>query len=654
MRRNPWVYTARRVMLLVADGATAAAALWLAFGVRFDGNIPDAYLAALPRAALLVAGCRVLCNRAASLDRWSFRLAGMSDALRVSVAALAGTGFFAAGSGLVPSGVPRSVFVLEFFLTTSAYGAVRFGPRAILRWSKRLARSGPGADRTLIIGDGSAAELLGRDLERSPTAQHQVVGVVCSDPMLVGSRLGGLRVLGVIRDLPKLIERYRIGTVLLAERCGSGEDVRRIIETCAVCRVRFKIVPASFDQSERLSASMLADVSPADLLPRDSVAFDEAAIRALVEDRRALVTGAGGTIGGELCVQLTRFGVQQLIMVDLNENELYLSSRRLAARHPEVDIRTEVADVREADALLRLGERYRPQDVFHAAAHKHVPLMEVAPDEAVKNNVFGTLHAARMADACGADRFVLISTDKAVKPTSVMGATKRVAELVVRDMVRSSRTRMTAVRFGNVLGSAGSVVPIFKEQIARGGPVTVTHPECTRYFMTISEAVGLTLLAGLGGYGDLCVLDMGEAIRIADLARYMITLAGRAGEVEVTYTGLRPGEKLHEQLLTEDEERSERVRNRIHVTESPPPPADLGPWLVELRRLADAGDRNVILAVLRALVPTYRPSRNVAELELLSFPLTRPAARRTNSMHVPAAPANGSGRESEAPQLLTE
>jgi FlaA1/EpsC-like NDP-sugar epimerase len=213
---------------------------------------------------------------------------------------------------------------------------------------------------------------------------------------------------------------------------------------------------------------------------------------------------------------------------------------------------------------------------------------------------------------------------------------------------------MTAVRFGNVLGSAGSVVPIFKEQIARGGPVTVTHPECTRYFMTISEAVGLTLLAGLGGYGDLCVLDMGEAIRIADLARYMITLAGRAGEVEVTYTGLRPGEKLHERLLTEDEERSERVRNRIHVTESPPPPAELGPWLVELRRLADAGDRNVILAVLRALVPTYRPSRNVAELDLRSFPLTRPAVRRTNGVHVPAAPANGPGRESEAPQLLTE
>lgn len=663
MRRNPWVMqTARRTMLLVLDGALAAVATWVAFEVRFDGRVPGPYLAALPHAALLAAACRVACNRAASVDRWSFRLAGMSDALRVSFATLAGSGFFAAAGALVPTGLPRSIVVLEFFLTTSAYGLVRFGPRAVLRWSRRLARSGPGADRTLIIGDGSAAELLGRDLERSPTAQHQVVGVIASDRLLVGSRLGGFGVLGVTADLPDLIARHRIATVLLAERCGSGEDVRRIIETCAACRVRFKIVPASFDQSERLSASMLADVSPADLLPRDSVAFDDAALRALVEDRRALVTGAGGSIGGELCAQLARFGVQQLVMVDLNENELYLGSRRLSARHPEVDVRTEVADVRDADAMLRLGERYRPQDVFHAAAHKHVPLMEVAPDEAVKNNVFGTLHVARMADACGAERFVLISTDKAVKPTSVMGATKRVAELVVRDLGRASRTRVTAVRFGNVLGSAGSVVPIFKEQIARGGPVTVTHPECTRYFMTISEAVGLTLLAGLGGYGDLCVLDMGQPIRIADLARYMITLAGRAGEVEVTYTGLRPGEKLHEELLTEDEERSERVRNRIHVTESPAPPHDLAHWLGELRRLADAGDRNTILAVLRALVPTYRPSRNVAELELLPAP-GRPAARRTNGVHpaaggnaVHAAAATNGGVHAvdAAPQLLTE
>jgi FlaA1/EpsC-like NDP-sugar epimerase len=241
-----------------------------------------------------------------------------------------------------------------------------------------------------------------------------------------------------------------------------------------------------------------------------------------------------------------------------------------------------------------------------------VPLMEDAPGEAVKNNVFGTLHVARMAHECGAARFVLISTDKAVKPTSVMGATKRVAELVVRDLGRSSRTQMTAVRFGNVFGSAGSVVPLFREQISRGGPVTITHPDCTRYFMTISEAVGLTLLAGLGGYGDLCVLDMGAPVRIADLAAYMIMLSGRAGEVPIVYTGLRPGEKLFEELLTEEEERSEVVRDRIRVTRSPLPSPDLARHLDRLRACAEGGDRAAVLATLRELVPSYRPARNDA------------------------------------------
>jgi FlaA1/EpsC-like NDP-sugar epimerase len=295
-------------------------------------------------------------------------------------------------------------------------------------------------------------------------------------------------------------------------------------------------------------------------------------------------------------------------MVDMNENTLYLGSRRLKEEYPGVDIHAEVADIRELPRLRRLGERYRPEHVFHAAAHKHVPLMEDAPEEAVKNNVFGTINVAQMAHECGAERLVVISTDKAVKPSSVMGATKRIAELAVRDLARGSRTRMTAVRFGNVLGSAGSVVPIFKEQIARGGPVTVTHPHCTRYFMTIPEAVGLVLLAGLGRYGDLCVLDMGEPIKIADMARNLITMAGLVPDVDipVVFTGLRPGEKLYEELLTEEEEETHQVRNRIMVAKSLPPPHDLHERLRELRRLADGGDREAVLRAIKAVVPTYK------------------------------------------------
>jgi FlaA1/EpsC-like NDP-sugar epimerase len=541
------------------------------------------------------------------------------------------------------------VYVLEFFLWTTLAAAIRFGPRTVLRWLDGLRRR-PGGTRTIIIGDGSTAELLARDLERR-TDEFRVAGFVSPDPAAVGGRLLGKPILGTVADLPRLIRRHAITTVLLADRCRDPTGVRRIVETCADSAVRFKIVAAPFEQSERLSAAILEDLSPADLLARDSVAFDEAAIQALVRGRCALVTGAAGSIGSELCRQLAAFGASKLVMVDMNENELYFGARRLAEVHPNLEIRTEVADVRDAERLRRLGDRYRPQDVFHAAAHKHVPLMEDAPEEAVKNNVFGTLNAARMAHLCGAARFVLISTDKAVKPTSVMGATKRVAELVVRDFCRASQTRMTAVRFGNVLGSAGSVVPLFKEQIARGGPVTVTHPECTRYFMTIKEAVGLTLLAGLGGYGDLCVLDMGQPIRIHDLAKYMIMMSGRAGEIPIVFTGLRPGEKLAEQVLTEEEEESQVVRDRIRVTRGPPPPDDLVLALAELRRLAEAGERGGIIARLGELVPTYRVPQNVAALDA---PLP---ARKVNGQAAPAvasvpAPLRAAPRGPPPPPLL--
>ncbi len=601
---------ARRLVIVALDALAAIAALRIALWLRFEGRVPGPYAESLSRALPLLVACRFAINGAARLHRWSFRLSGLPDALRIVRAGLAGTVCFVALSGwILPDGLPRTVYVLEFFLSVTAAGALRFGPRVALRW---VGRGRPGArdSRALIIGDGSSAELLARGLERGDH-EHRLVGFVSPNPEAVGRSLVGKRILGSVPDLPRLIGRHRVTTVLLAERCRDASRVRQIMETCADCAVRFKIVPALLADSERLSVSMLEDLSPSDLLSRNSVAFDQDAIEALVRGRRALVTGAGGSIGSELCRQLARFGVAQLVMVDMNENELYLGMRRVAAQFPRLDVRIEVADVRDAERLRQLGERYRPQDVFHAAAHKHVPLMEDAPEEAVKNNVFGTLNAARMAVLCGAARFVLISTDKAVKPTSVMGATKRVAELVVRDLCRTSQTRMTAVRFGNVLGSAGSVVPLFKEQIAKGGPVTVTHPECTRYFMTISEAVGLTLLAGLGGYGDLCVLDMGQPIRIHDLARYMIMMAGRAGEIPIVITGLRPGEKLAEELLTEEEEESQVVRNRIRVTRSPLPPLDLAEALGELRRLADAGERSGLIAVLRRLVPTYRATRNV-------------------------------------------
>jgi FlaA1/EpsC-like NDP-sugar epimerase len=597
----------------------AATALHAAMGLRFDGAIPAPWAAVMPRAVALVVVVRLAANLAARLHAWSFRLAGLPDAVRIAAAATTGSALLVGlAPWLMPPGLPRTVYALEFFMSSSAFAVVRFGPRVAARWWGERRRRRSGAVPTLVVGVNFAAELLARDIVRSSQRAYDLVGFVGSDPMEVGRRIDGKPILGVVKDLATLISRHRIGVVLLAIPRPAAASLGKIIAVCASLRVQFKILPAFSSLAEPVSAAMLDDVAPEDLLPRPPVEFDRAELQRLVAGRRALVTGAGGSIGGEICRQLVHYGVRQLVMVDMNENELYLRARRIAEEQPEVDVRAEVADVREPERIAWLGQRYRPEYVFHAAAHKHVPLMEDAPGEAVKNNVFGTLHVARMADACGARRFVLISTDKAVNPSSVMGASKRVAELVVRDLARTSRTRMTAVRFGNVLGSAGSVVPLFKEQIARGGPVTVTHPECKRYFMTIPEAVGLVLVSGLGEYGELCVLDMGEPIRIDELARLMIALSGHVagGDVRIVYTGLRPGEKLAEELLTEEEEQTRAVRDRIRTARSPAPPADLALRLEELRVLADAGDPARLVAALQALVPSYRPRRDAEPAEV--------------------------------------
>jgi FlaA1/EpsC-like NDP-sugar epimerase len=608
-----WRSGIRRAAMLAQDALIAVAALHVAFAMRFEGGVPPEYAPVLALGSPVLAAARVAASVTFGLDRWSFRLSGLLEAVRLSAAALVGTAAFVTVMPFVAGrAVPRSIVALEFFLTASLMAAYRFAPRVARNWmlEHRRARSHGGTRRTLIVGAGNCGDLLLRDLVRSSGHDHSVVGLVDDDVAKLGTWLGGKPVVGRIADLPRLIERYHVSMVMLAIPGLAGERVREILRLCSRLKVSFRIVPASFATLDRrVGAAMLRELAPEHLLPRGEVAFSRPEIRALVEGRRVVVTGGAGTIGGEIARQLVAHGAAQVVLVDINENELYLGYRRLKAAHPGADVRVEVADIRDEARLHRLGARYAPEYVFHAAAHKHVPLMEDAPEEAIKNNVLGTLHVARMADRCGAERLVFISTDKAVSPSSVMGASKRIGELIVRDAARSSTTRMAAVRFGNVLGSAGSVVHLFKEQIERGGPVTVTDPRCTRYFMTVSEAVGLVLLAGLGGYGDVCVLDMGEAIPIEDLAASMITMAGRIPGVEIpiVYTGLRPGEKLHEETLTEDEERAVVVRDRIRVAKSPPPPADLAEQLERLRRLAAVGDREGILAALRAVVPTYRP-----------------------------------------------
>jgi FlaA1/EpsC-like NDP-sugar epimerase len=601
----------RTALLLGLDGATALLSLWLATLLRFEGHIRPEYLAAFPVVAAVLVPARLVANVLFKLHRWSFRFSGLTDGMRVGLAGLLGTGLFMCGVYFVQTlGPPRSVVVMEFFLTTTAMGLVRFSPR--LGWmylADRTRMRRNGTLHTIIVGAGAAGEMLLRDLRRSHEHNFRVVGFVDDERSKWGMILGSKPVLGGISDLRELAQRHSVGMVLIAIPRLPAQRIREILSLCTDLKVRFKILPVSYVYlQERVSASMLQDLTPDDLLARVPVSFTGSGRSVAVAGRRVMVTGAAGSIGGEICRQLAGANVATLLMVDINENGLYLLQRELEREFPEVVAMARVADIRDALRMQTLMATFKPQDVFHAAAHKHVPLMEAAPCEAVKNNVLATWDLAKAADFCRVERFVFISTDKAVRPTSVMGASKRLGESVVRSVGSHSATRFCAVRFGNVLGSSGSVVPLFREQIAAGGPVTVTHPEVRRYFMTISEAVGLVLKAAYSDFGELCVLDMGEQIRIVDLAKHLITMAGLVPDVDVpiVFTGLRPGEKLFEELLTEDEESTSLVGDKIFVARSPAPPPDLEQRLQELVEAVRVEDAAGAVGLLRALVPTYR------------------------------------------------
>jgi len=603
--RTSWL---RRPSVLVLDGALGALSLWAAVMLRFEGQVPEKYRIILPVLLVLVAA-RILSSWLLRLHRWSFLLSGLTDGARIGIAGLLGTGLFVSALYLLRLPIPpRGVVVMELLLATVLMTILRFSPRLAWMYRADLARARRnGSVRALILGAGAAGEMLQRDLRRSDEHSYHVVGFVDDDPSKVGSIVGGKPVLGSVEDLRELAQRHRISKILIAVPRLPAERIREILSLCADLHLRFKILPVSYVYlQERAPSSMLQDLSLEDLLHRETVSFTGGASEA--KGRSALVTGAAGSIGSEICRQLLRGGVGHLAMVDIDENGLYLLQRRLAREFPEAHVEADLADIREPERIRGLFESYRPQDVFHAAAHKQVPMMEGAPCEAVKNNVLGTLNVVRAAELVASERFIFISTDKAVRPSSIMGATKRVGEMLTRWAGARSTTRFVGVRFGNVLGSAGSVVPIFKEQIEEGGPVTVTHPDVRRYFMTIGEAVGLVLQAAYGDYGPLCILEMGEQIRIVDLARHLITLSGYAPEAEIpiVFTGLRPGEKLSEELLTEEEEETHSVAEKISVAEPPGPGPGFERRLDELIRAAVHEDPEKTLELLRRLVPSFR------------------------------------------------
>ncbi|MDD4279213.1 MAG: nucleoside-diphosphate sugar epimerase/dehydratase [Candidatus Sumerlaeales bacterium] len=517
-----------------------------------------------------------------------------------------------------PQRVPWSVFCIEVVFSFTLIAAMRLSRRLTITaqcWAKT--RRNAAVRRVLILGAGDTGEATARTISRDLSHAYEVVCFVDDNPMKRGLRIRGCMVKGTCDELVKIIAEEHIDDVLFAVPSMTPDRMRGIIESCQSAHVGFKRVPAVNEIiSGRVAVNAIRQVEIEDLLGRETVNLELGKENNYICGATVLVTGAGGSIGSELCRQLCNFGAKTIVLLGKGENSIYDISQELARVCPQVKTVPAIGDVRDRARIRQLMDKWNPDIVFHAAAHKHVPLMELSPDEAIKNNVFGTINVAEEAAAHNASQFIMISTDKAVRPTSVMGASKRVAEMVIFNRIAlqpNTKTKFVAVRFGNVLGSRGSVIPLFRAQIVRGGPVTVTHPEMTRYFMTIPEAVSLVIQAGSRKeQRHLYLLDMGKPMKIADLAANVIRLSGfePGRDIKIKYTGMRPGEKLYEELLTEGENIKATDMGRIFSAEPDQVnPDTLEEHLSKLKQLAEDGDADGIREELTLLVPDFGPDK---------------------------------------------
>jgi FlaA1/EpsC-like NDP-sugar epimerase len=507
----------------------------------------------------------------------------------------------------------QGIFLADLFATVLLLAGLRMMIR-LYHEEFRTVEAGR-LKRFLIIGAGNAGEALLREIHRMPVAQYEVIGFIDDDPVKRGISIHGIPVLGTVEKLPEICKSRNIEEIAIAMPSATHKQLRRVIQVCQGTKIRFRTVPSITDiASGKLKVSQIRDVDINDLLGRAAVELDLGLIENFVRDKTILVTGAGGSIGSEMCRQVCNFNPKLLLLVEQAENPLFYIERELQKKFPNVSMKAIICNITDRTRVQEIFEKYRPEVVIHAAAHKHVPLMELNPGEAIKNNVVGTQTVADAADNYGTTNFVMISTDKAVNPTSIMGSSKRIAEMYIQDLNRTSKTHFVTVRFGNVLGSDGSVVPIFKKQIAEGGPVTITHPEMKRYFMTIPEASQLVLQAAtMGKGGEIFVLDMGEPVKIVDLARELITLSGfRPGEdIEMVFTSPRPGEKLFEELSVKGEDMQPTRHPKIVIWNNIPMDRDkLRAAINELATLAETQNHNQIIQKIKQLIPEYIGGNN--------------------------------------------
>jgi FlaA1/EpsC-like NDP-sugar epimerase len=610
----------RNRYLALFDLVGCAVGLALAYAIRFEAfDLTAPHRATLIRVLPFLLSAKILIFYQAGLYRRLWRHAGVAELERILSATLvSGLATFILGGwllpavGLVPIRVPFSVLVLDAMVTP----LIVAGPRFLTRWlSHRESHSRNGGVRVLIAGAGSAGELIARELRANGKLGLTPVGFVDDDVTKHGLEMQGLPVLGPVARLIDYRERFRADEVIIAMPSAPGSVIRETMRRARQAGLNARTIPGMFEiLSGRVGLSSLRPIQIEDLLRREAVRTDLDRVQSLVEEQTVLVTGAGGSIGAELCRQVARLQPARVVVLGHGENSIFGITAELTEHYPSLEVVPVIADVRDADRIQRVVERFRPSVLFHAAAHKHVPLMEVNVAEAVTNNVLGTRNVVLAAARAGVERLVMISTDKAVRPTNVMGASKRVAEQIVQETAARFGKNYIAVRFGNVLGSRGSVVPIFLRQIEAGGPVTVTHPEMRRYFMTIPEAVQLVLQAGvLGRGGEVFVLDMGEPVKIVDLATDLIRLSGLevGQEIEIHFTGVRPGEKLYEELFFGREQAEPTEHAKVLRARHAELPIGLSSVVDELIAKGVAGSSDDELRrLLCRLVPDYHPENS--------------------------------------------
>lgn len=602
------------MFLASLDIISVILAAFISIYLRFDSDkIPANYLSMLISYLPLAVIIYLLSFYVFKLYGRIWRYASATELIAVVMANLVGSAVWYSISLYIGAVLPRSLYVFTFLLLIFFIGGSRLSLRfySYVMNKPKYRQIQRKKNKVLIIGAGDAGAMLLREIERYHIANRQVVGFIDDDKNKTGKILLGVKVLGARNELVKIAAEKGIDEIIIAMPSVKGKEIKAIISICKETNCKLTILPGLYEIIEgKVSISQLRPVDIEDLLGRDPVKLDTTAVKEYLAGKIVLITGAGGSIGSEIVRQVAKMQPKKLLLLGKGENSIYEITQELKINCPEVKTVPIIADIRDKERIKAIMDYFKPQVVFHAAAHKHVPLMEYQPAEAVRNNILGTKVVADEAAAHNVETFVMISTDKAVNPTSVMGCTKRVAEMYVQSMNKNSGTRFVAVRFGNVLGSRGSVIPLFKQQIAKGGPVTVTHPDMKRYFMTIPEASQLVLQAGaMAKGGEVFVLDMGEPVRIYDLAKDLITLSGLIPDkdIEIKITGLRPGEKLFEELLSAEDGTEKTTHKKIFTARIKE--IDKAELDKEISKILEITDGEEVVAALQKMVPTYTPNR---------------------------------------------